>query len=157
MEQIQSYQRPLALFAAHEPGTGAPTVRRMSILSSGQAGVDRAAIDVAQALELNVGDCEGRSRRVQETDATLILTLGPSDGGCRLTADIARRTGKPCLVVELDAPDALERARAWMDEVRPKVLNITGPRGFRQPGMYGRAYAFLSRVLRGGSYPPPRH
>jgi hypothetical protein len=124
----------------------------MQIVSGGLANVDRAAVDVARALGLSVG--EPRGRPVHDSDATLILTLGTLDNGSRLVADIARRTGKPFLVVELDTPDALEKARAWIEEVRPQSLNVAGPRGSRQPGIYGRAYAFLSRVLKSG-HPRP--
>jgi hypothetical protein len=88
--------------------------------------VDRAALDVALALGLPVGgwcpkgrraedgviparyplvetpepDYETRTRRnVEDSDGTLILNLGPPDGGTALTAAHARQIGKPCLIV----------------------------------------------------------
>jgi hypothetical protein len=146
MEHIQSYQQRLDLSAPAPWRPGVASAPRMYVVSGGQAGVDRAALDVAQAVGLRVGDWCARGRGVHDSDATLVLTLGAPDGGAKLTADIARRSGKPYLVVDLDAPDALQKARAWMQEVRPQVLNVSGPRGSKQPAMYARAYGFLSRV-----------
>ena len=148
MEHIQSYQRPLALFAPTR--WGAPTTRKPArrIVSRGQAGVDRAALDAALAVGLSVGGHSRTRDNVEDSDATLILTMGAADEGCRLAADIARRIGKPCLVMDLEAADAHERLRTWLAEVNPGVLNVAGPRSGKQSGMYGRAYAFLSRALR---------
>jgi hypothetical protein len=184
MEHIQSYQRPLELFANRRwlPLTeSAPGLR---IVSGGQTGADRAALDAALAVGLPVGGWCPLGRRaedgeiparyplletaspqypvrtrmnVHDADATLIVTLGVLDSGSRLTARIARRAGKPCLVVQLDAADALERARAWLEEVKPQVLNVAGPRGSKQPGIYGRTYAFVSRLLKAGNYLPRPH
>lgn len=145
MEHTQPYQQRLDLSGPHAWHPRLVHASRMHVVSTGQSGVDRAALDVARALGLSVGEPCGRP--VHDSDATLILTLGMLGGGSKLIADIARRTGKPFLAVDLDAPDALEKARAWMDEVRPQSLNVAGPRGSKQPGVYGRAYAFLSRVL----------
>jgi putative molybdenum carrier protein len=147
----------------------------LRIVSGGQTGVDRAALDAALALGLAVGGWCPRGRRaedgeiparyplaeteserypvrtrlnVTDSDATLVLTRGSFDSGTKLTAQIAQRSRKPVLVVELDAADALERTRAWLAEVEPRVLNVAGPRESKQPGIYGRAYAFLSRLLK---------
>lgn len=176
MEHIQPYQPRLELFVGG--GAWRPQVlreRQPRIVSGGQTGVDRGALDAALALGLPVGGWCPRSRRsedgeiparyplvetssaaypvrtrmnVHDSDATLILTLGDLDSGSKLAARLAQRAGKPCLVVPLDAPDALQQARAWLAQVRPQVLNIAGPRESRQRGIYGRAFAFLSRVLK---------
>ena len=146
----------------------------LSVVSGGQTGVDRAALDAALARGLEAGgwcplgrraeDGEIPSRyplaetsssqypmrtrlNVVESDATLILTLGKLDSGSKLTADVARKAAKPFLVVQLDAPDALEKAREWIASVDPHVLNVAGPRESKQPGIYGRAFAFLARLL----------
>jgi hypothetical protein len=169
------YQPRLQLFA---PGTWRPhTVRerQMRIVSGGQTGVDRGALDAALALGLGAGGWCPLGRRaedgeiplryplvetasrsypartrmnVHDSDATLILALGTLDSGSKLTADIAQREGKPFLVIQLDAADALEKARAWLATVKPQVLNVAGPRASKQPGLYGRTFAFLSRLLK---------
>lgn len=175
MENVQPYQPRLELFATR---TWRPRLAREPeprIVSGGQAGVDRAALDAALALGLSVGGWCPSGRRaedgeiparyplvetaspqypvrtrmnVHDSDATLILTLGTLDSGSKLTADLARREGKPFLVVQLDAADALEKARAWLAQVKPQVLNVAGPRASKQPGVYGRTFAFLSRLLK---------
>jgi hypothetical protein len=148
---------------------------QLRIVSGGQTGVDRAALDAALALGLGAGGWCPLGRRaedgeipvryplvetasdkypartrmnVHDSDATLVLTLGEFDSGTKLTADIAGRTGKPLLVVQLDSPDAIEKAREWLAQIRPAVLNIAGPRESKRPGIYGRAFAFLSRILK---------
>jgi len=141
----QPYQRPLDLFANRSWRPSMESRRELRIISGGQAGVDRGALDAAMAIGMEV---DVRRMNVQDSDATLILTLGAVDGGTRRIAESARRMGKACLVVDLDAADALEKTRTWMAEVRPQVLNIAGARDSRQPGTYGRAFAFLSRVFR---------
>ena len=142
---IQPYQRPLELFATRTWHPRMEARRGLRIVSGGRAGVGRGALDAALAIGMEV---EVRRTNVQDSDATLILMLGEPDGGTRRTAESARRMGKACLVVDLNAADALEKTRLWIDEVRPQVLNIAGPRDSKQPGIYGRAFAFLSRVFR---------
>lgn len=142
---IQPYQRPLQLFATRTWHPRMEARRGLRIVSGGHAGVDRGALDAALAIGMEV---EVRRTNVQDSDATLILMLGEVDGGTRRIAESARRMGKACLVVDLNAADALEKTRLWIDEVRPQVLNIAGPKDSKKPGIYGRAFAFLSRVFR---------
>jgi len=117
----------------------------LRIVCGSHAGVDRAALDAALARGLQALESP---RSVRDSQATLILTVGALDRGARLAAEIAERIGRPFIVIPLEAADALERVRAWLAEVRPQVLNIAGSRESFHPGIYGRAFAFLSRVLR---------
>lgn len=142
---IQPYQRPLELFANRSWRPNMESHPELRIVSGGQAGVDRGALDAATAIGMEV---DVRRMNVQDSDATLVLTLGAADGGTRRIAESARRLGKACLVVDLDAADALEKTRLWIAEVRPHVLNVAGPRDSKQPGIYGRSFAFLSRVFK---------
>lgn len=108
--------------------------RRWKIVSGGQTGVDRAALDAARMLGLEHGGCIPRGRRtedgalpddyagmvetpsrnysvrtrrnVAESDATLVLTRGAPDGGTRLTLEFARERSKPILLVDLAVTDA---------------------------------------------------
>lgn len=175
MENVQPYQPRLQLFATRSWSRRMSSEPRLRIVSGGQTGVDRAALDAALALGLGAGGWCPMGRRsedgeiparyplvetasdkypvrtrmnVHDSDATLIVTLGEFDSGTRLTADIAQRTGKPFLVVPLDAADAIEKARSWLAQIRPSVLNVAGPRESKRPGIYGRAFAFLSRILK---------
>jgi len=146
------------------------------VISGGQTGVDRAALDAALARGLAIGGWCPRGRlaedgpiaikyplretesakypprtaaNVRQADATLIITAGTLDSGSKLTADIAARSGKPFIVIALHDADAMARAIEWLQRVQPRTLNVAGPRESRQPGIYAMAYAFLVRLLRG--------
>jgi hypothetical protein len=111
------------------------TVRR--VVSGGQTGADRGALDAAMALELDHGGWCPRGRRaedgriparyhLQETesrdypvrternivhsDATLIIGRGPLAGGSALTARLARARGKPYVYVDLDQERGIDQA-----------------------------------------------
>ena len=99
------------------------------IVSGGQTGADRGALDFAMAhgythggwapsgrlaedgpiplkyqLREMPGGYRARTRQnVVDSDATLIVNLGELDGGTRMTADFAAQQGKPCWVVQADA------------------------------------------------------
>lgn len=156
--------------AAHEQ-------RIEKIVSGGQTGVDRAALDAGLALAIPIAGWCPRGRRaedgvidacydlvetpsedyaqrtewnVRDSDATLILCLAPITGGTRLTAEIADRLGRPRLLVDLDhGPDA-DAVRRWLAEHDVKVLNVAGPRESLRTGVYELARATLLRIL-GGS------
>ena len=149
------------------------------IVSGGQTGVDRAALDVAMATGLACGGWLPRGRRaedgplprhyplretrtpayaertrlnVRDSDATLILTRGTPTGGTALTAALAQRLGKPCLIVDLaadPAPDP-EATRAWLDLHAIDALNVAGPRESTCPGIYHQAAAWLRALLSPG-------
>ena len=102
-------------------------VRR--VVSGGQTGVDRAALDVALELGIEIGgwvplgrraedgrvpdryaglrECESEAyetrteRNVRDSDATLILAPGPPTGGTAATERIAAKLGKPRLTIDL--------------------------------------------------------
>lgn len=153
------------------------------IVSGGQTGVDRAALDAARAAGIDCGGwCpagrraedgiiadlyplrETRSRNyrartrlnVRDSDATLVLTDGPPQGGTRTTVDVARDMEKPVLVIDL-APDGADtagniaRLRAWVAEEGVRVLNVAGPRESQCPGIYCAAIALLGRFLADGA------
>ncbi len=103
------------------------------IVSGGQTGVDRAALDAAIALGVAHGGWVPRGRlaedgpiapaytglvesaserpalrtalNVRDSDATLILARGAPRGGTALTARCAHSYGKPLLVVDLSRGD----------------------------------------------------
>jgi hypothetical protein len=115
------------------------------IVTGGQSGVDRAALEVALRLGLPCGgwcpagrraedgpiparfplrealspDYEQRTEwNVWDSDGTLVLNRGELAGGTLYTVRIAERIGRPLRVVDLDRlADPLERAGA-LAEVR---------------------------------------
>src|SRR5688572_16393419 len=128
------------------------------IISGGQTGVDRAALDVAIALgiphggwcprgrvaedgqiparyqltETESGDYAIRTQlNVRDSDATLILTRGPLSGGTAHTSRQAQIHGRPCRVVDLAASCEPQTIRRWLQSLAtdaPIVLNVAGPR-----------------------------
>ena len=148
--------------------------RPEKIISGGQTGVDRAALDAA--IELGIphgGWCprgrlaeDGRipdryalaetespeypvrtERNVIDSDATLILYHGRLSGGTELTRRLARQHSRPWLLVNLDAPPPLEEIHRWLTEHRPHTLNIAGPRQSQSPDVPRLAQRFLSELF----------
>jgi hypothetical protein len=133
-------------------------VRLHGIVSGGQTGVDRGALDAALACgwpcggwcpagrlaedgsiperypltELPVSDYPARTRRnVVDSDGTLIISDGPLTGGTRLTREICRETGRPCLELRADKMTAIRAAQAALEFTRASGvgrLNVAGPR-----------------------------
>ncbi len=143
-------------------------VRR--IVSGGQTGVDRAALDVSIELGIPCGGWCPKGRfaedgsipacyplretpldeyaqrtewNVRDSDATLILTWGPPAGGTAFTADMTRKWDRPSLTVDLQEPVDLPAVRQWISTVRARVLNVAGPRASRGPYVYPEARQFL--------------
>ena len=104
------------------------------IISGGQSGADRAALDVALELGFDIGGWVPKDRwaedgpistkyfslketessepevrtdwNVRDSDATLIFSNGPLAGGSALTQEIARKNGKPFLHIDFQkTPD----------------------------------------------------
>lgn len=144
------------------------------IISGGQTGVDRAALDAAIELGIACGGwCpKGRASErgpipdhyplmetpsadlaqrtdwnVRDADATLIIAQGKLTGGTALTRRLAHSMDKPCLVVEDAGETSAATVRAWLDEHRAKVLNVAGPRASADPQIYELARQLLRKVL----------
>jgi len=144
------------------------------IISGGQTGVDRAALDVAVELEIPCGGWCPKGRRaedgvipdqypleetssaeyplrtglnVQDSDGTLILTCGSPRGGTALTIKLAQKHRKPYLMVDLSAEEDVSRIQGWVKKSKIRILNVAGPREGEAPGIYVRAFYFLKRIL----------
>jgi hypothetical protein len=146
------------------------------IVSGGQTGVDRAALDAAIQLGIaHWGWCprgriaedgpipghyqleeaessvhaERTELNVRDSDASLILSEGTPEGGTALTVELARRRGRPYLIVDMRKDVDVDAAREWLRNGAIRVLNVAGPRESRCPGIYARARDVLKRILEG--------
>jgi hypothetical protein len=151
-------------------------MNKIKIISGGQTGVDRAALDAALSLKLSCGGWSPKGRRsedgvipkcyplrempspkypprtaknVREADGTLILTWGPPTGGTALTINLARRQRKPYLVMDLARGGDPTIIREWLRIFRIETLNVAGPRESKAPGIQDRAHRFLLKVFEG--------
>ena len=144
------------------------------IVSGGQSGVDRAALDVALALCYACGSWCPKGRRaedgpiddryplietnsdryiqrtrwnVRDFDGTLILLRGQAEGGTLKTIEFATRQRRPLCIIDLDTAPQPRRARRWIEENAISTLNAAGPRESKSPGIYADASRFLRRLL----------
>jgi len=157
----------------------------LKIVTGGQTGVDRAALDVAIELGIPHGgwcpkggwaedqptppgllalypnlretpDADPAQRtewNMRDSDRLLILVdaVGiAASKGTALARDCAQALSKPCIVIDLDAADALAEARAFLGAGEGDgslALGIGGPRESEAPGIYAKARAFLRALL----------
>ncbi len=146
---------------------------RLTIISGGQTGVDRAALDAALESGLSCGGwCpEGRQAEdgpipkryplrvlsgagyrdrtranVADSDATLIVFFDEVEGGTALTLLDCLQLKKPFKLIDGDLVPPLQAAKAVTAFIRrhgPASLNVAGPRASKSP----QAYAYTRRLL----------
>lgn len=147
------------------------------IISGGQTGVDRAALDFAIGRTIPCGGFCPRDRladdgviperyplqeisggfrvrtekNVQSSDGTLILNLGELQGGSLLTRNLCLKHSKPHLVIDIECDHAIITTRNWLSSIEMNVLNIAGPGEKRIPGIYRSARTFLRMVFANGN------
>lgn len=146
------------------------------VISGGQTGVDRAALDAALACGLAIGgwvpkgrkaedgrisdkypliemattDYPARTRKnIEDSDATLIIVGSwPISPGTELTMDTARVMKKDSFTI---SHAALKHEQSLINAREwlkgVKILNVAGPRESKSPGIYKAAYDFLIQVF----------
>jgi hypothetical protein len=146
----------------------------MKIVSGGQTGVDRAALDVALEMGIPCGGWCPHGRKsdegtipakypLQETplpeyeqrtewnvkgsNGTLVLAIGKPSGGTALTIGYARRYSKPCLVADLNNEVNFDAILEWIEKNRIRTLNVAGPSESQHPGIHDLAVRFLKDLL----------
>ncbi|TWU11962.1 putative molybdenum carrier [Symmachiella macrocystis] len=144
------------------------------IVSGGQTGVDRAALDMAivagiacggwcplgrkaedgplplhyPLTETESGDYVVRTEwNVRDSDGTLILAGRPLTGGTALTERLAKRQQRPCRVAFPYSDRDVASVAEWLATNRIRTVNIAGPRESQQPGIYAAAVAFLGQLF----------
>ncbi len=144
------------------------------IISGGQTGVDRAALDAAMSLGIPHGGYAPRGRlaedgpiapiyALQETDsplyhvrteknvvesaATIILCRGALQGGTDLKRKFAEKHQRPLKVIDISHPPPIGPTVEWLRALRVTELNVAGPRESGNPGIYAAARPWLTRLL----------
>ena len=147
------------------------------IVSGGQTGADRAALDFAikfniphggwitkgrrtesgplpdcyQLTEMDTRDYPARTRKnIIDSDGTVIIARGTLTGGSGLTYAFAKETGRPVCRIDLLAQDFFEAALilyAFIKDNGIHVLNVAGPRASHDADIYFDAKSVLTAVL----------
>ena len=133
------------------------------IISGGQTGADRAAMDWAMEHQVPHGGWCPKGRQaehgriperyslretpsddsaqrtewnIRDSDGTVIFSIGPRlTGGSKQTAELARQHGKPMLHLCKNAKDSVPEQALIEFIVRNQIhsLNIAGPRASEEP------------------------
>lgn len=143
------------------------------IISGGQTGVDRAALDAAIKLTIPYGGWIPRGRLTEDgplplayhlketrntsyayrteknvlaADATLIISRGPLTGGSKYTREMAVKHNRRWLHIDLEKISAFQAAIAindWITKMEIAVLNVAGPRASSDPQIYNDTLSIL--------------
>ena len=149
----------------------------LQIISGGQTGIDRGALDAALQAGAACGgwcpagrnaedgvidsrypltplesrDYAARTRRnVEDSDATLIIYFAEPEGGTALTIACCRQLGRPCLLIDATRSNEQAAAAEVLEFVQSRgitCLNVAGPRASKQPAAYRYARAVIGRLL----------
>ena len=147
------------------------------IVSGGQTGADRAALDTAikfnvphggwitkgrrtesgplpdfyDLKEMDTRDYPARTRQnIFDSDGTVIIARGPLTGGSALTYAFARKTNNGVCRINLLEQDIFEAAlilHAFILDQGIRVLNVAGPIASHDSDIYYDVKAILSAVL----------
>lgn len=144
------------------------------VISGGQTGVDRAALDAAIANGIACGGwCpSGRhaddgpipdryplqetadmdhtvrtENNVRDSDGTLVMYRGKLQGGTAYAVLMAERLERPAMALNLDERNDPAAVAAWIADNRIRVLHIGGQRESGSPGIYAAARALVEAIL----------
>jgi hypothetical protein len=143
------------------------------IISGGQTGADRAALDVAIKLGIPYGGWIPKGRITEEgplpekyemqempsesyaarteqnvidSTGTLIICRGKPTGGSDYTREMALKHKKLLLHVDLNRTtsfDAASLISSWIKLHQIKILNVAGPRATKDPNVYVDVFRIL--------------
>jgi len=146
------------------------------IISGGQTGADRAALDAAIKLGIPHGgwvpkgrltengplpdkyqlaEMPGTSYRLRteqnviDSDGTLIISHGQLSEGSDYTLRMTLKQHRPCLHIDLNQTPAFKAAvliRSWIDENAIEILNVAGPRASKDNQIYSAVLKLVESV-----------
>jgi len=146
------------------------------IISGGQTGADRAALDAGMESRFPIGgSCpagrmaedgiidlrypldemeggyESRTKKnVEDSDGTAIFYEGFLHGGTDKTLDFCIELKKPYILVDIDllGPDeAVNKVTSFISDYRIRVLNVAGPRQSQCPSIYSYVKITMQGVI----------
>ena len=156
----------------------ATTVKALKIISGGQTGVDRAALDVALRHGLECGGwcpagrldefgkipshypirelqgggfTERTLQNVKDSDGTVIVYCDHLGGGTAQTVDCCHEQTRPHELIEASKISAEDAAQLIGDFVRKNkivILNVAGPRESEWPEGYDYTFRVLNTFLK---------
>src|SRR5690242_8893207 len=154
------------------------SVELLKIISGGQTGVDRGALDAALDLGVECGGwcpagrlaedgiiperypvieledggyAERTAQNVVDSDGTLIISNGEPIGGTRGTIERCIEKGKPYLIInyrEMSTLEAKGKALTFWQNRCIRRLNVAGPRASQWPEGHALTYEIMSGILR---------
>jgi hypothetical protein len=147
------------------------------IVSGGQTGADRAALDFAikhkipyggwvpkgrlaedgplhkkyKLTEMPTGSYQNRTEQnVIDSDGTLIISHGRLTGGSSYTGKMAKKHNRPCFHIDLNNHEvflATLEILIWLYDNGIKVLNVAGARASKDPNIYEKVTDILESAL----------
>lgn len=149
----------------------------LKIISGGQTGVDRGALDAALARGFPCGGwcppgrmaedgvipdsypltemkrggyLERTIQNVIDADGTAVIHFGGLEGGTAQTVLHCKRCRKPYLLIDaekISVSQAVAAIAAFVMSYAVAVLNVAGPRQSKAPGAHAYAFEVISRLL----------
>ncbi len=147
------------------------------IISGGQTGADRAALDYAighnfpydgwlpkgrktedgtldpkyKLREMPTGEYSKRTEQnVIDSDGTVIVSHGFLTGGSALTREFAKQHARPWIhidLAELSCQIAAQRLAEWISRHEIKTLNVAGPKAGKDPAIYEATMLLLEETF----------
>jgi hypothetical protein len=148
------------------------------IISGGQTGADRAALDIAIKFNIPHGGCIPKGRiakdgplpdkyqlqemptssypkrteqNVIDSDGTLIFSRGAPTGGTDYTRKMVLKHKKQLLHIDLNhrtSYDAAYLILPWIELQHVKILNVAGPRASKDPAIYNDVFKILDMAYK---------
>lgn len=152
-------------------------IKLEKIISGGQTGADRAALDFAIDHGIPYGGCVPKGRKTEDgtlplkyhlqemptseyskrtlqnvfdSDGTVIVSHGFLTGGSALTREFAIQHKKHWIHIdmkELSLKEAAERLASWLTEKEINVLNVAGPKAGKDSKIYEAVLRLLKETF----------